>query len=84
MYYVYFAKSLKNRKVYVGYTSKEPFTRVSEHNHGSNKWSQNNKPLKLIYHESFVCKEDAQQRERFFKTGVGKKIKLAIIDSLGS
>jgi predicted GIY-YIG superfamily endonuclease len=37
MHYVYFAKSRKNNKVYVGYTSKVPKDRVEEHNAGSNK-----------------------------------------------
>ena len=38
LYFVYFAKSLKNNKVYVGLTRKEPEIRVKEHNNGSNKW----------------------------------------------
>lgn len=79
MFYVYFAKSLKNGKVYVGYTSKEPSARVKEHNNGSNKWSKNNSPLNLIYYESFVCEKDARIREKFFKSGLGKRIKLAIV-----
>lgn len=84
MYYVYFAKSLKNGKVYVGFTKKEPEKRVKEHNSGSNSWSNQNKPLKLIYYESFVCEEDARLRERFFKTGVGKRIKKSIIMEMGA
>lgn len=79
MYYIYFAKSLKNGKVYIGLTNKNPEVRVKEHNQNSNTWSKHNKPLRLIYYESFVCKEDAIQREKFFKTGIGKKVKKAII-----
>ena len=79
MYHVYFAKSLKNGKIYVGSTSKNPRLRVREHNFGANKWSKQNKPLKLLYYESFVCREDASRREKFYKTGIGKKIKYAII-----
>ena len=80
MYYVYFAKSLKNNKVYVGLTKKEPKIRVGEHNHGSNKWSRNNKPLKLIYFETYTCKEDATSREKFYKSGVGKRVKKCLIE----
>jgi len=57
---------------------------VEEHNSGSNKWSKQNKPLKLIYFEQFICEQDARMREKFFKTGVGKKLKKIIIDNWGS
>lgn len=78
MYYTYFALS-RNKKVYVGFTGKDPSIRIKEHNSGSNKWSKANNPLTLIYFESYVCEEDARLRERFFKTGVGKRVKYAII-----
>jgi putative endonuclease len=82
MFYVYFAKSLKNNKVYVGYTEKLPDDRVHEHNHGSNEWSKNNSPFKLVYFEKYACKQDAIAREAFYKMGFGKKIKKLIIDNL--
>jgi putative endonuclease len=84
MYYIYFAKSLKNNKVYVGYTGKKPEERIKEHNQGSNYWSKLNKPLKLIYYESYFCREDAKLREEFFKMGFGKRIKKLIIQELGA
>ncbi|MGE5041768.1 MAG: GIY-YIG nuclease family protein [Candidatus Levyibacteriota bacterium] len=84
MFHVYFAKSLKNGKVYVGHTGKEPEERVKEHNNSANEWSKNNKPFKLIYYERYSCKEDAVSREKFYKTGFGKRIKYLIIDSLGA
>ncbi len=83
MYNLYFARSLKNNKIYVGITEKEPTLRVTEHNQGSNKWSKNNRPFKLIYHEEYLCKSDALKREKFYKSGIGKKIKKAIVDCLG-
>jgi len=82
MYYVYFAKSLKNGKIYVGNTAKEPQTRVAEHNRGTNQWSKQNKPLKLMYYERYVCKSDATSREKFYKSGIGKKIKYAIMQAM--
>ncbi len=84
MNYIYFTKSLKNGKVYVGSTSKVPEERVEEHNKDSNKWSSQNKPLKLIYYESYHCKEDARAREKFYKMGFGKQIKSLIVNRLGS
>ena len=82
MYYIYFAESLRNGKIYVGFTEKLPNLRVKEHNESSNKWSRNNKPLKLSYYETYSCKEDAVHREDFFKTGIGKKIKKAIVETM--
>jgi putative endonuclease len=79
MYYVYYAKSLSNNKVYVGKTSKEPLLRIEEHNKGSNDWTKRNGPFKLIYYEEFCCQPDAAARERFYKSGIGRKIKAAII-----
>ena len=83
MYYIYFAKSLKNNKIYVGKTEKDPNERVKEHNAGSNEWSKRNKPLELVYFEKYYCKTDMSMRELFYKTGMGKKIKLAIVNSMG-
>ena len=82
MNYVYFAKSKKNSKVYVGFTKKDPKTRIKEHNQGSNKWTSQNKPLVLVYYEKYYCEKDARMREKFYKTGVGKQIKSAILENL--
>lgn len=79
MYFVYFAISLKNNKVYVGSTSKKPEVRVKEHNLGTNEWTRNNGPFKLIFYETYICKEDSKARELFYKTGVGKRIKKVIV-----
>lgn len=74
MHHVYILRSLRNNKTYIGFTSKSADKRLKEHNLGSNKWTSQNGPFKLIYYESFVCKEDALNKERFLKTGVGKKL----------
>lgn len=82
MYYVYFLQSLKNKKVYIGYTNKIPEDRLKEHNQGHNQWTKNNGPFILKYFEKYHCKTDAISREKFYKSGFGKKIKKAIIDTL--
>ena len=74
MYHVYILVSERNGKSYVGYTSKNAEERLNEHNLGSNKWTSLNKPFSLVYYESYVCKEDAIRREKFLKSGVGKKL----------
>jgi putative endonuclease len=84
MYYVYFIQSLRNSKIYVGHTSKSPFSRLKEHNNNSNQWSKNNKPFRLVYYEGYECKNDAERREKFYKMGFGKNIKDLIVDYLKS
>jgi len=73
MFYIYVLKSLKKNKRYIGCTSKKPEVRLMEHNLGSNKWTRANKPLKLIYKEKYLNKTDSLKRERFLKTGQGRK-----------
>jgi len=82
MYYIYFLISIKKNKVYVGFTEKDPKERLKEHNHGSNIFTSQNKPFKLIYYEEYICKSDALKREKFYKTGFGRKIRNAIISLL--
>ena len=82
MYFVYFASSFKNKKVYVGSTSKKPAERIEEHNIGTNAWSKSNGPFKLVYYEEYFCKQDALRKETFYKSGFGRQVKSAIINSL--
>ena len=79
MFYVYFIKSLKNKKIYTGFTEKHPTERLGEHNYGLTKWAKENKPFSMLYFEEYFCKTDALKRESFYKTGVGRKIRNAII-----
>lgn len=78
-YYVYFLESVKNEKIYVGSTEKIPGDRLEDHNYGSNKWTRENGPFKLVYFEGYFCKKDAQEREKFYKTGFGRLIRNSII-----
>jgi len=82
MFFVYFLQSERNGKTYVGSTNKVPEIRLKEHNDGSNKWTRNNRPLKLIYYEKYFCQQDAKSREKFYKTGFGKIIKKIIINTV--
>jgi putative endonuclease len=78
MYTVYVLKSLRNDKRYVGYTSKTVEVRLKEHNSGSNKFTSQNGPFTLIYTEDYETKTDAIRREKFLKSGKGRKF----LDSL--
>jgi len=79
MFTVYVLRSLKNSKRYVGYTSKDVLKRLSEHNAGSNKWTRSNGPFKLVYSEQYASKTEAIVREKFLKSGQGRKFLDSII-----
>jgi putative endonuclease len=71
MYYVYILLSQKDGKFYIGFTS-DLKRRLQEHNNGKAKSTKSRRPLKLLYYESHLSKEDAQRREGYFKTSKGK------------
>jgi putative endonuclease len=73
MFYIYVLRSDKNKKRYVGSTSKLPQERTHDHNAGTNTFTRQNKPWGLIYHEPFTTKSEALKRENFLKSGQGRK-----------
>lgn len=81
MFFVYLLYSFKNKKSYVGSTSKKPEQRLKEHNLGMNKFTKENGPWRLIYYEQFTCKNCSRAREIFLKTGVGKKLRKILIEN---
>ena len=81
MYHVYFIESLKNGKIYCGMTEKTPEQRLKEHNNGSNEFTKKNGPFKMKYYEQYHCKQDALLREKFYKSGVGRKVRDSILNS---
>jgi len=72
LYKVYVLKSIKDRKRYIGYTS-DIKKRLKQHNHGEVKSTYRRRPLKLIYLEEYNDILEAKRRERFLKTGQGRK-----------
>jgi putative endonuclease len=72
MYYVYLLQSLVDKGWYIGYTS-DLRRRFQEHNRGDTKSIIRRKPFILIYYEAYLHKMDAIGRERFLKSGGGRK-----------
>ncbi len=72
MEYVYVLQSLKDKKLYVGYTNNLK-RRFSEHNAGRSKVTKERGPFKLLYYEACNQKEDALKRELQLKTGFGRQ-----------
>ena len=73
MYYVYALRSKKNNKRYIGFTSKGPEIRLKEHNSGTDDWTRQNGPFALVYQEKYYSSREAIKREKFLKTGQGRK-----------
>jgi len=73
-YSVYVLKSKKNGNRYIGYTSKPITNRLKEHNEGSNRYTKNNIPYELLYFEQNYCKECGTNKEKFLKSGQGRKL----------
>ena len=60
-----------NKIIYVGYTN-DLRERLKKHNLGEVFSTKPYIPLKLIYYEGHLEKEDALEREKFLKSGWGK------------
>ncbi|HEU4759946.1 MAG TPA: GIY-YIG nuclease family protein [Dehalococcoidia bacterium] len=72
-------ESVKNGKRYVGLTSKDVEVRLKQHNSGSNRWTRHNRPFRLVHWEEFSTRAEASKRERFLKSGAGRKIRDSLI-----
>ena len=74
MWYVYILESLKNSRLYVGYTD-DLKRRFKEHNEGrGGTYTRKNGKWRLIFYEAYLEKKDAVKAEKFFKTGYGREI----------
>jgi putative endonuclease len=65
-------KSKKSRKFYTGYT-RDLRKRFREHNENKNIPTKGRGPFELVYYEACVNEKDAQAREKYLKTGMGKR-----------
>ena len=73
MFTVYVLKSLRNNKRYVGFTSKTAEQRLDDHHRNRNQWTKNNKPFIVVKTEQYETKTEAIKREKFLKSGQGRK-----------
>jgi len=72
MYYVYVIKSLVHDTRYIGSTS-NVVKRITEHNNGKCRYTSGRKPWGLIYQEEYKTRSEAMKREKFLKSGQGRK-----------
>jgi len=72
MYYTYVLESIVDHKLYVGFTNNLR-KRVVDHNKGLNVSTKMRKPFMLIYYEACLDRYKAIKREKYFKTGFGRR-----------
>lgn len=71
-YYVYLLESEMDLSWYIGYT-KDLQNRINEHNSGKSYYTKRKMPWKIIYYEVSFNKMDAIAREKYLKTGMGRR-----------
>jgi putative endonuclease len=81
MYHVYALKSITRNYIYVGFTS-DLERRINEHNKGYNKTTKPYAPFELIYSEELETRESARKREKYWKSGTGKRRLKKLIEDL--
>ncbi len=72
MYYVYVLKSEKSSSLYKGQTDNLE-KRLKEHNNGKVKYTKSYIPWEIIYYEVFTTREEAVNREKYLKSGIGRQ-----------
>ena len=73
MYTVYLLYSPQFSKSYVGYTSDLAARLISHNMLGHKGWTLKYRPWELVYTEEFNTKKEAMDREKWFKSGVGRE-----------
>jgi putative endonuclease len=71
MNYVYLIVSERDYSWYVGSTNNLK-RRIIEHNRGDSRYTNQHRPYKLVYHEAYLNRMDAEGREKYFKSGPGR------------
>ncbi|NBC05961.1 MAG: GIY-YIG nuclease family protein [Bacteroidetes bacterium] len=72
MYFVYALQSLKRSYIYVGMSANLK-QRISRHNAGYERTTKPYAPFVLIFFEVVDNRPEARQREKYWKSAVGKR-----------
>lgn len=72
MHYTYVLLSQQAGGFYTGSTANLR-KRLGEHQQGRVRWTASQQPVRLVYYEACLSKEDFLRRERFLKSGKGKR-----------
>jgi putative endonuclease len=72
MFYVYVLHFLEDRGLYIGFST-DLRRRMAEHKHRASFATKYRGPWKLIYYEAYIDRQDAERRERYLKSGSGRR-----------
>lgn len=72
MFYTYVLLSNKDDKFYIGFTN-DLRKRVEDHQKGKVDSTKGRRPFVLVYYEACLNEKDAIKREKYFKTGFGRR-----------
>lgn len=72
MFYTYVIKSKKDNRWYTGSTN-DLRKRFKDHNKSRVPSTKGRGPFKLIYYEACINEQDARAREKYLKSGPGKR-----------
>ena len=72
MHYVYVLHSVSDHGFYIGYSANLR-KRLVQHLHGNSLATAYRGPWKLIYYEAYVEQADALGREKYLKSGGGRR-----------
>lgn len=72
MFYVYVLRSETDSGFYIGFSTNLR-ARLRQHQNGESFATSHRGPWKLIYHEAYTEREDAEGREKFLKSGGGRR-----------
>ncbi|NOX46615.1 MAG: GIY-YIG nuclease family protein [Chlorobi bacterium] len=72
MFFTYVLYSPNFKKFYKGQTNNLK-TRLKQHNSGKVKSTKSYRPWEIVYYEEFDTREQALQREQYFKSGAGRR-----------
>lgn len=85
MHYLYILKSLKDFKLYIGYTN-NIVKRLKKHNSGQVMSTKYRRPLVIVYCEAYRTEVEAREREKQLKQfgKVYAQLKRRLIRSINS
>jgi putative endonuclease len=71
-YYTYILKNKKDGKMYTGSTNNLR-KRLLQHSKGLSTYTKKVGPFDLIYYEACLSEEKSRSREKYLKSGMGKR-----------
>ena len=73
VYYFYVLQFVKNKKFYYGFTN-DLKRGITDHKSKQLSFTSRNGEFTLVFYEAYLNKKDAQEAEKYFKTGHGREV----------